>query len=975
MKSERNGRKWSIVVSVLSIICCVSLIAGATFALFTDRQENEVSFSSGNMNLSGTIALKSTWYVTSESGDPEKTPADGTQAEFGGGGTVSVSGEGEGFTVAMTNIAPGEGADFALKVTNLGNIKAKFSVYLQSNGFDLTVLAVENLDTQTPAGMQGDRLVITENWQEVAGGADQTVNFSIGLPYGYEGARLDGSFAIVIDGYQYNASTEVTIDDEPVNSLQEALKRAAAGEKTDYVIDVGIGNHTLSEVVDLNGKNITLRGNGEEDSVIDGGLALSGGSLTLENATLSGDITGSGALSMANVSVNGSVNVAGETSRQISLFSANSALPEIKLDHVTITAETNAAPAIFVTGAKLSLSSSEVNFTTSVGPASVGAVQVSGGEVAVENSTITAHGVAASSSSNTVGINALAGSTVTVSDTAITVTEEYAETRPGYAGFPHSFEVAVRLTENSTGVLTNCEMNAGMGNIVFHGSSVTMNGGSLTGIYYGFSGNNTVGAGNIALNGAKVTVSEGTAIYVPMQGEINIQNSTLSGEAALEARLGHITIANSALTATAEYKDAYDAEGNGARPNGSAILLNGNKGAYMDGFTDDYSMSLTLCENVTLSVADERAAKVSYYDWGAEGSLAPQEVTITGVAEEDLRTYIAGANAVTRMLNTYPSVYLNSDLSVSGNYLVNFSDGQEAKHVTLDLNGHTLTAEYVYSSFVGGGSSLTVKNGAMNIDLTSTDPAAIAICVLSAGADGTVVLDNVDLKSEKNSGLYTQGKNATLVVKNNSTVTANVWCVGTNASTDKETGEPLYDDVHITLTDSEFYGVSSTGDNCPIGLNVPGDMTIENCKIVGQRQALLVRGGNVSVKNTTIELNGTYGTKDEFLSGNWGSGNNLPMAAIVLGNRSASAYRYPATLTLQGVSVTVTGEGNETVPEIYAYAQEEDYRAKIIIADDTETTVKNAFGTLIAAGGAVYAGETALNGTYEFQDGAFVEQV
>ena len=706
MKSERKGRKWSIVVSVLSIICCVSLIAGATFALFTDRQENEVSFSSGNMNLSGTIALENTWYVTSENGTPQKTAAGGTEAQFGGGGTVSVSGEGEGFTVAMTNVAPGEGADFALTVTNLGNIKAKFAVYLQSDGFDLAALAVENLDTQTPAAMQGGRLAVTA-FAEVEGGAAKTVNFSIGLPYGYEGAGLDGSFFIVIEGYQYNASTEVTIDDEPVTTLQEALEQAAAGEKTDYVIEAGAGTHTLSEVPDLNGKNITLRGNGETNTEIEGDLALNGGSLTVENATLSGDITGSGTLSMANVNMNGSVNVAGETSRQISLFSANSALPEIKLDHVTITAETNAAPAIFVTGAKLSLSSSEVNFTTSIGPASVGAVQVSGGEVVIENSTITAHGVAASSSSNTVGINALAGSTVTVSDTAITVTEEYAETRPGYAGFPHSFEVAVRLTENSTGVLTNCEMNAGMGNIVFHGSSVTMNGGSLTGIYYGFSGNNTVGAGNIALNGAKVTVSEGTAIYVPMQGEINIQNSMLSGEAALEARLGHITIANSVLTATAAYKDAYDAEGNGARPNGSAILLNGNKGAYMDGFTDDYSMSLTLGENVTLSVADERAAKVSYYDWGAEGSLAPQEVTITGVAEEDLRTYIAGANAVTRMLNTYPSVYLNSDINIGTGIVLQF---EEKREVTLDLNGRAVTAADNAILVSGEKTVLTIKD-------------------------------------------------------------------------------------------------------------------------------------------------------------------------------------------------------------------------------------------------------------------------
>lgn len=46
-KSHVRGRASTIALAVLTIVCCVSLIIGATLAIFSSRQDNNISFTSG----------------------------------------------------------------------------------------------------------------------------------------------------------------------------------------------------------------------------------------------------------------------------------------------------------------------------------------------------------------------------------------------------------------------------------------------------------------------------------------------------------------------------------------------------------------------------------------------------------------------------------------------------------------------------------------------------------------------------------------------------------------------------------------------------------------------------------------------------------------------------------------------------------------------------------------------------------------
>lgn len=41
---KNRSRSATIALSVLTIVCSLSLLIGATFALFTDRQDNDVRF-------------------------------------------------------------------------------------------------------------------------------------------------------------------------------------------------------------------------------------------------------------------------------------------------------------------------------------------------------------------------------------------------------------------------------------------------------------------------------------------------------------------------------------------------------------------------------------------------------------------------------------------------------------------------------------------------------------------------------------------------------------------------------------------------------------------------------------------------------------------------------------------------------------------------------------------------------------------
>ena len=90
-----------------------------------------------------------------------------------------------------------------------------------------------------------------------------------------------------------------------------------------------------------------------------------------------------------------------------------------------------------------------------------------------------------------------------------------------------------------------------------------------------FSGNNLLSAGTeMIINGGELTVdNEGTAIYWPMEGKLNITGGTIKGGTGIEAKMGTITISRDAeIIGTGAHKETEPVNG-GSAPDGSALLM------------------------------------------------------------------------------------------------------------------------------------------------------------------------------------------------------------------------------------------------------------------------------------------------------------------------------------------------------------------------------------------------------------------
>lgn len=225
-----------------------------------------------------------------------------------------------------------------------------------------------------------------------------------------------------------------------------------------------------------------------------------------------------------------------------------------------------------------------------------------------------------------------------------------------------------------------------------------------------------------------------------------------------------------------------------------------------------------------------------------------------------------------------------------------------AGEVTLDLNGHTLRVSN--QTTLSGGQKLTLKNGSFirqgDYNWNSLDFAVIG------GA--SMELDGVTYTG---AGFQPQGQGSTVRIAN-STVVSKTYCVSTNASASANHG------VKVEIEKSTLK--CTDADSAAILFNVPGTLTVKDSTLEGGRQALIVRGGTAELSGCELTNRAEYTNTKQYYDSSWGSGNEVPMAGLVVGNR-ANAYQYAATCTLTDTTITVAGT---EVPDIYIYGNAEE---------------------------------------------------
>lgn len=298
-----------------------------------------------------------------------------------------------------------------------------------------------------------------------------------------------------------------------------------------------------------------------------------------------------------------------------------------------------------------------------------------------------------------------------------------------------------------------------------------------------------------------------------------------------------------------------------------------------------------------------------------------------------------------------------------------------ARTLTIDLNGETLTFVTAENAGPSEVASLNIAEEGGNVTINGGEDGAIVFDVAYTGVTyrdafsggtapmngtfsplsvwGTLTLNNVDVTSTTSAIAVARG---TLNMTGGSITADGTYGIGTNATVSE--GQPLYGDVTISLenvtiaAEKGYLDPTWTNDSAAVLINVPGALTMKNVIATGARQGVVVRGGTATIENSTIVSLGTC-TDKSYLEEDWGSGSNLPHAALVVGDRSGG-YAYPAEVTL-GTGNTFTG--NNEALEIYAYADENTsatirgagYCDLITVGNGSETVAfEHSYGELIA---------------------------
>ena len=158
----------AIFSSIAAIVICLSLIAGVTFAYFTDTSQVNIAVTTGTVKVLATV-------------DPDSVKTKQLNEEYASGidhmyGGTPVLADG---SVSLGNVVCGDGIKFNIKVQNQSTIKIKYRTVVAFSSDDgLFAHLTVTIDDSVFNGVTA-----TSSWTELEPGLpERTVEVSIELP-------------------------------------------------------------------------------------------------------------------------------------------------------------------------------------------------------------------------------------------------------------------------------------------------------------------------------------------------------------------------------------------------------------------------------------------------------------------------------------------------------------------------------------------------------------------------------------------------------------------------------------------------------------------------------------------------------------------------------------------------------------------------------------------------------------------------
>ena len=308
------------------------------------------------------------------------------------------------------------------------------------------------------------------------------------------------------------------------------------------------------------------------------------------------------------------------------------------------------------------------------------------------------------------------------------------------------------------------------------------------------------------------------------------------------------------------------------------------------------------------------------------------------------------ADEIISNLTEYGKARLVEDLSITSEvFNLTPADSTEFETLVLDLNKHDLS---IKNTLTDASSSvltdLEIMNGNMTVNITSNNLAASCISIAS---DTHLTFTNVDYHASHTGIFLSEDGNASFTATDSEIISDGGYGIGTNAQ-----NSPITSYVDLSNTIVKTDDPSGTAG---ILFNSKGTLKITNgSEIEGSQQAVVGRGGDITISDSKLFCNGGFVVSNETqyrYTSDWGQGNDVPYATLVVGNRSASdAYDYPTTCTVSNTEITMEiNEGNSKATQIYISSD-----------DDNTVTLKidnNELAANIEAGNHYWGLKTYVN--------------
>ena len=236
--------------AVLSIALCVSLIAGATFAIFTSESKVNIAVTSGKVNVTATVdnlklySLENIDLAELTGTEKERT----REGTFINGGTAGLTGN----ALTLDRLTPGDRVTFNVNIANNSNVTVKYRMRISIA--DDTGLANQ---LNIKIGNYTGRYVTI--WKELAPGeGNQTLACEIALPVASTVQDKSCTISLLAEAVQGNAAVS---NDEHYPATAAGLKEAMQyGGKVFMEKDIDVNEVMVSgttATIDMNGKTIS----------------------------------------------------------------------------------------------------------------------------------------------------------------------------------------------------------------------------------------------------------------------------------------------------------------------------------------------------------------------------------------------------------------------------------------------------------------------------------------------------------------------------------------------------------------------------------------------------------------------------------------------------------------------------------------------------------------------------------------------